>query len=188
MCVNIIKLFIRTNVYIYIVYCTRIVYLFINCKSDIVIQLFPNKDELMRNMMGLLGNVAEVEYLRPRLMTTVYINVFSSLVDSQSDGIEVRWCFIPASTFSVAIEEKNIPLEPTVLKLTAFGHTIQCVCVYELSICYNLYPQLVLQNLLAFSTFTIYLLLLANPFGNLYINVWMTLFCSTCTYWEGKCI
>ncbi|KAL1117159.1 hypothetical protein AAG570_004486 [Ranatra chinensis] len=55
------------------------------------LQLFPEKDELMRNMMGLLGNVAEVKYLRPRLMTNVYITVFTDLVDSGSDGIEVSY-------------------------------------------------------------------------------------------------
>lgn len=41
--------------------------------------------------MGLLGNVAEVQRLRYRLMTTEYINVFSSLLDSNSDGIEVSY-------------------------------------------------------------------------------------------------
>lgn len=40
-------------------------------------------------MMGLLGNVAEVKRLRNRLMTTEFITVFSSLLDSESDGIEV---------------------------------------------------------------------------------------------------
>lgn len=55
------------------------------------LKLFPNKDELMRNMMGLLGNVAEVKELRPRLMTSRYIAVFADLVDSSSDGIEVSY-------------------------------------------------------------------------------------------------
>lgn len=40
-------------------------------------------------MMGLLGNVAEVKALRPRLMTYQYISVFSNLLGSSSDGIEV---------------------------------------------------------------------------------------------------
>lgn len=40
-------------------------------------------------MMGLLGNVAEVEELRPQLMTTEFITVFSELLYSTSDGIEV---------------------------------------------------------------------------------------------------
>ncbi|XP_073975852.1 protein zer-1 homolog isoform X2 [Rhodnius prolixus] len=55
------------------------------------LKLFPQKDELMRNMMGLLGNVAEVEDLRPKLMTSEYISVFANLVDSSSDGIEVSY-------------------------------------------------------------------------------------------------
>lgn len=45
-------------------------------------------------MMGLLGNVAEVQRLRPRLMTTEYITVFANLLDSCSDGIEVTFVFI----------------------------------------------------------------------------------------------
>lgn len=52
---------------------------------------YPEKDELLRNMMGLLGNVAEVKRLRPRLMTTEYITVFAKLLDSCSDGIEVSY-------------------------------------------------------------------------------------------------
>jgi Zyg-11 protein homolog len=42
-------------------------------------------------MMGLLGNVAEVKNLRSRLMTSEYIVVFSSLLESKSDGIEVSY-------------------------------------------------------------------------------------------------
>lgn len=52
---------------------------------------FPDKEELVRNMMGLLGNVAEVKSLRHRLMTTEFITVFSTLLDSSSDGIEVSY-------------------------------------------------------------------------------------------------
>lgn len=40
-------------------------------------------------MMGLLGNVAEVKDLRPRLMTPEFITEFADLLDSSSDGIEV---------------------------------------------------------------------------------------------------
>lgn len=39
--------------------------------------------------MGLLGNVAEVKKLRHRLMTPEFIKVFSELLESNSDGIEV---------------------------------------------------------------------------------------------------
>lgn len=55
------------------------------------LRCFPEKDELLRNMMGLLGNVAEVKSLRHRLMTTEYITVFSELLFSNSDGIEVSY-------------------------------------------------------------------------------------------------
>ncbi|GAU97886.1 hypothetical protein RvY_09111 [Ramazzottius varieornatus] len=52
---------------------------------------FPDKGELLRNMMGLLGNVAEVQALRCKLMVAQYIKVFSNLLDSTSDGIEVSY-------------------------------------------------------------------------------------------------
>ncbi|XP_020801744.1 protein zer-1 homolog isoform X3 [Drosophila serrata] len=52
---------------------------------------FPDRDELLRNMMGLLGNVAEVKWLRPKLMTQEFIEVFARLLDSLSDGIEVSY-------------------------------------------------------------------------------------------------
>lgn len=42
-------------------------------------------------MMGLLGNVAEVHNLRHHLMRPDYISVFSELLDSYSDGIEVSY-------------------------------------------------------------------------------------------------
>ncbi|XP_054275660.1 protein zer-1 homolog [Macrosteles quadrilineatus] len=60
--------------------------LFLKC-----LNLFPEREELMRNMMGLLGNVAEVKHLRGRLMVRRYIQVFSELVNSVSDGIEVSY-------------------------------------------------------------------------------------------------
>ncbi|KAK9886782.1 hypothetical protein WA026_018435 [Henosepilachna vigintioctopunctata] len=55
------------------------------------LQKFPHKEELLRNMMGLLGNVAEVQYLRHYLITPEYLTVFSDLLDSRSDGIEVSY-------------------------------------------------------------------------------------------------
>ena len=55
-----------------------------------LMQAFPNQPGLLRNMMGLLGNVAEVEELRPQLMTTQFVSVFSELLYSPSDGIEVK--------------------------------------------------------------------------------------------------
>lgn len=55
------------------------------------LEKFPAKDDLLRNMMGLLGNVAEVKELRHYLMTPDYLKVFSSLLDSRCDGIEVSY-------------------------------------------------------------------------------------------------
>ncbi|RVE54314.1 hypothetical protein evm_001141 [Chilo suppressalis] len=52
---------------------------------------FPDKEELLRNMMGLLGNVAEVAELRPQLMNKLFLTVFNDLLDSSSDGIEVSY-------------------------------------------------------------------------------------------------
>lgn len=45
----------------------------------LVPQEFPEKQELHRNMLGLLGNVAEVKELRPQLMTSQFISVFRSV-------------------------------------------------------------------------------------------------------------
>lgn len=60
--------------------------LFLEC-----LQEFPDKQELHRNMLGLLGNVAEVKALRPQLLTPQFIAVFSNLLDSKADGIEVSY-------------------------------------------------------------------------------------------------
>jgi len=61
-------------------------YLFLKCKER-----FPEKADLLRNMMGLLGNVAEVPELRHKLMTKEFVEEFSFLLDSTSDGIEVSY-------------------------------------------------------------------------------------------------
>uniref|UniRef100_A0A2K6B4I7 Protein zer-1 homolog n=1 Tax=Macaca nemestrina TaxID=9545 RepID=A0A2K6B4I7_MACNE len=53
--------------------------LFLDCLKE-----FPEKQELHRNMLGLLGNVAEVKELRPQLMTSQFISVFRA----KRDGIE----------------------------------------------------------------------------------------------------
>uniref|UniRef100_A0A8B9CQQ4 Protein zer-1 homolog n=2 Tax=Anser TaxID=8842 RepID=A0A8B9CQQ4_9AVES len=60
--------------------------LFLECLKE-----FPEKQELHRNMLGLLGNVAEVKELRPQLMTSQFISVFSNLLESKADGIEVSY-------------------------------------------------------------------------------------------------
>ncbi|ESP01735.1 hypothetical protein LOTGIDRAFT_139253, partial [Lottia gigantea] len=60
--------------------------LFLQC-----LELFKDRAELLRNMMGLMGNIAEVKELRPLLMVSKYISVFSDLLESTSDGIEVSY-------------------------------------------------------------------------------------------------
>uniref|UniRef100_UPI00358F2958 protein zer-1 homolog isoform X2 n=1 Tax=Myxine glutinosa TaxID=7769 RepID=UPI00358F2958 len=59
---------------------------FLTCLS-----VFPNKPVLHTNLLGLLGNVAEVHELRPHLLTTQYISIFSKLLESTTDGIEVSY-------------------------------------------------------------------------------------------------
>lgn len=59
---------------------------FVSCMHS-----FPQSAELLRNMMGLLGNVAECAHLRHRLMKAEYIQRFVELLDSESDGIEVSY-------------------------------------------------------------------------------------------------
>ncbi|KAH8317285.1 hypothetical protein KR074_012500 [Drosophila pseudoananassae] len=72
---------------------------------------FPDREELLRNMMGLLGNVAEVKWLRPKLMTQEFIEVFARLLDSLSDGIEVG---ASTSLFSVV---RNREIHPNYANL-----------------------------------------------------------------------
>jgi len=57
--------------------------LFLQCKET-----FPKRLDLLSHMMGLLGNVAEVKQCRKRLMTSAFVEVFSFLLDSQTDGME----------------------------------------------------------------------------------------------------
>lgn len=60
--------------------------LFLQCKET-----FPKRLDLLSYMMGLLGNVAEVKQCRKRLMTSAFVEEFSFLLDSQTDGIEVSY-------------------------------------------------------------------------------------------------
>ena len=60
--------------------------LFLQCKEE-----FPDSHDLLRNMMGLLGNVAEVQSLRPKLMIEAFVTEFAILLDSNMDGIEVSY-------------------------------------------------------------------------------------------------
>lgn len=49
------------------------------------------KTEITRNMMGLLGNVAEVKQLRNRLCKNEYISTFRQLLFYSNDGIEIPY-------------------------------------------------------------------------------------------------
>ncbi|XP_003702430.1 protein zer-1 homolog [Megachile rotundata] len=60
--------------------------LFLRC-----VEQYPQQEELLKNMMGLLGNVAEVEHLRVHLMQQQYMNVFVNLLLTVGDGIEVPY-------------------------------------------------------------------------------------------------
>lgn len=61
-------------------------YLFLDC-----FKMFPDKEELLRNMMGLMGNIAEVQKLRKDLMNSEYVTVFTNFLESTKDGIEVSY-------------------------------------------------------------------------------------------------
>ncbi|XP_060746432.1 protein zer-1 homolog [Tachysurus vachellii] len=69
--------------------------MFLNCSGMNLcldcLKEFPDKQELHRNMLGLLGNVAEVKELRPQLLTSQFVTVFSTLLGSKADGIEVSY-------------------------------------------------------------------------------------------------
>jgi len=55
------------------------------------LQLFPQSLELHRNMMGLMGNVAEVPRLRKVLMTEEYLSLFVLLLNKEVEGLEVSY-------------------------------------------------------------------------------------------------
>merc|ERR1712223_241817 len=58
--------------------------LFLRCKKE-----FQYSHTLLRNMVGMLGNVAEVKSLRPQLMNEAFITEFAMFLESDIDGIEV---------------------------------------------------------------------------------------------------
>lgn len=55
------------------------------------VEKFPSKPELLRNMMGLLGNVAECPDLRKKLMKQDYIDCFADMLSSTTHGIEISY-------------------------------------------------------------------------------------------------
>ncbi len=77
--------------------------LFLGCKER-----FPDKPDLLRNMMGLLGNVAEVPSLRPALMTSEFVAEFYHLLSSTSDGIEVRLLAILISSECFVVKANSL--------------------------------------------------------------------------------
>lgn len=60
--------------------------LFRQCHAE-----FSSRKELVRNMMGLVGNIAEVQALRHYLMHDELIRIFLELLDQMSDGIETSY-------------------------------------------------------------------------------------------------
>lgn len=60
--------------------------LFMECKSNMPVS---GHRELLRNMLGLMGNVAEVEFLRPHLM--LYVEEFYNLMDNNNYELEVSY-------------------------------------------------------------------------------------------------
>lgn len=52
---------------------------------------FPTQKELVRNMMGLMGNIAEVAEQRAALRDPAYVRIFVELLGNLSDGIEISY-------------------------------------------------------------------------------------------------
>ncbi|KAF7638090.1 hypothetical protein Mgra_00002542 [Meloidogyne graminicola] len=51
----------------------------------------PSHAELVRNMMGLIGNIAEVYELRIQLMKNTYLDIFCQLLDNLTESIEISY-------------------------------------------------------------------------------------------------
>lgn len=68
---------------------------FLNCNGlgafESCMDKFTNNKEVLRNIMGLLGNVAECKELRLSFMHARYIRRFEFLLSSQVDGIECSY-------------------------------------------------------------------------------------------------
>lgn len=62
--------------------------------NDLFLQQYSRKEELLKNMMGLLGNVAEVQSLRVHLMQLPYMVVFTNLIRTVRESIEVFYTYI----------------------------------------------------------------------------------------------
>jgi len=94
-------------------------YLFLKCKNR-----FPEKADLLRNMMGLLGNVAEVPSLRHKLMTKEFVEEFAFLLDSCSDEVSYNAAGVLAhmasdgpEAWTIKFPERLEMLMPYILEL-----------------------------------------------------------------------
>lgn len=67
------------------------------------LQQYSRKEELLKNMMGLLGNVAEVQSLRVHLMQLPYMVVFTDLIRTVRESIEVFYTYILMNIFNIYI-------------------------------------------------------------------------------------
>ena len=67
------------------------------------LQQYSRKEELLKNMMGLLGNVAEVQSLRVHLMQLPYMVVFTDLIRTVRESIEVFYTYILINIFNIYI-------------------------------------------------------------------------------------
>ncbi|XP_052224131.1 protein zer-1 homolog [Dreissena polymorpha] len=73
------------------VMCTFIQTKLKNKVCDELLKGFSDKGELLRNMMDLMANIAEVQKLWQNLMNEEYVTVFTIFLESKKDGIEVRY-------------------------------------------------------------------------------------------------
>ena len=93
---------------------------FLDCKGltmfESCMDKFNSNKEVLKNIMGLLGNVAECKALRTRFMDERYIVRFESLLSSSIDGIECSYnaCGILAHIISDGQEfwDQNIIKKP----------------------------------------------------------------------------
>ncbi|CAK9810135.1 Protein zer-1 homolog [Anthophora quadrimaculata] len=87
----------------------------------VCVMQYPNKEELLKNMMGLLGNVAEVQSLRVHLMQQSYMMVFANLLRTVRESMEVPYnaVGILAHTASDGVEAWTVkkPSREVVLEL-----------------------------------------------------------------------
>lgn len=68
---------------------------------------FPENEDLLRNMMGLLGNIAEVRHLRAYLTEKKILSIVIKLLKSTASGIEVAYnaCGIMSN---ILVEDKEL--------------------------------------------------------------------------------